>query len=1278
MIIYGEINALSEFRKKSLIDKAKNAGQPIESIEAEYLHFVDTPDTKKLSGEDDQKLRQLLDYGDKFKGLRDGKLILVTPRFGTISPWSSKATDIVHNAGLAQVERVERGIAYYIKPTHSSDLQKIAGLLHDRMTETFMFDTEGAEKLFASAKPQTYQEIDIKGGREALVKANQELGLALDDNEIDYLLKAYGALKRNPSDVELMMFAQVNSEHCRHKIFNADWVVDGQKQPKSLFKMIKNTFEKGGEDVLSAYKDNAAVLKGNEAERLFVNKTGEFKYHKEPIHPVIKVETHNHPTAIAPDPGAATGIGGEIRDEAATGRGAKSKMGLNGFTVSSLLIPGNLRPWESDCGKPDRIVSALDIMLHGPIGGAGFANEFGRPNLYGYFRTYQREVGGEQYGFHKPIMIAGGVGNIREQHIAKKHLRSSHLILVLGGPSMLIGLGGGAASSMHTGQSSADLDFASVQRGNGEMERRTQEVIDKCWALGADNPIITIHDVGAGGLSNALPELVHDSGKGAEFELRDIPNAEPGLTPLEIWCNESQERYVLAIEPGDLEQFDEICRRERCPYAVVGKVTDKAQLVLNDSKFKNQPINIPTELLFGNPPKMTKNVMSAVFEAAGMTTATGAVNTSEPKQSEIDISEAAERVLKHPAVGSKKFLITIGDRSVGGLVARDQMIGKWQVPVSDVAVSATSFKSNQGEAMAMGERPPVAVTNPAAAARLAVGEAITNIAAADIEKLKDIKLSANWMAASGHKDQDYALYESVKAVGEEFAPDLGLTIPVGKDSLSMRTTWQDSDGQKSVSSPVSLVISSFTPVKNVLKTLTPELQNVRASRLIYIDLGINNALEGSILSEVYDMTYGETPDIDPKTLKDFFGALTAMKAEGKILAYHDRSDGGLFVTLAEMSFASRLGLNIDLGKLPGQTLNKLFNESLGVVVQVDQKNLGSVLKAFGSHAYDIGQVTSSQEINIKDGNFVYQSTRAELETIWAETSYLIQKLRDNPSGADSEYALIKDNNDPGLTPSFSFGLEAKKYTSRPKVAIFREQGVNGQLEMAAAFDRAGFTSVDVHLNDIISGRYDLSEFAGLAACGGFSYGDVLGAGEGWAKTILFDDQLRGKFEAFFARPNTFSLGVCNGCQALAALKEIIPGAEDWPRFLRNSSEQFEARTVMTEVMESPSVLFKDMAGAKLPVPVAHGEGRAEGMGKNAFSTLRYTDNQGKPTETYPFNPNGSPVGLTGFTTKDGRANILMPHPERAFLTRQLSWHPKEWDEESPWFKIFLNARNFIG
>ena len=1327
---YGGVNALSSFRAQGLLKRLQNVDKNVRSVSAEYIHFVDSD--PGLSKADEAKLSTLLTYDTPYAGARKGEVYVVVPRPGTISPWSSKATDIAHNAGLAQVRRIERGTVYYID---SGLRDEVAPLLHDRMTETVLDSLETAEALFRQPEPKPLIVIDVlKGGKAALEKANTAQGLALSTDEIDYLVDAYMQLGRNPSDAELMMFGQVNSEHCRHKIFNADWVIDGQKQPKSLFKMIRNTYEQGGQDVLSAYSDNAAVLRGPEAGRFFPNPTSHrYEFHREPIHTVIKVETHNHPTAIAPFPGAATGTGGEIRDEGATGRGAKPKMGLAGFSVSNLNIPGCAQPWEQPYGKPERITSPLDIILEAPLGGAAFANEFGRPNLAGYFRTYEQHDGQEVRGYHKPIMIAGGLGNIRDQHVQKGKLQPGDKIIILGGPAMLIGLGGGAASSMQTGASHVDLDFASVQRGNPEMERRAQEVIDACWASGAENPIVMIHDIGAGGYCNAVPELVHDAGLGAEVELRDIHNADPSMSPMEIWCNEAQERYVIGLRPADVERFAAMCERERCPYSVIGTATAEDRLIVHDRLLGNDTVNLPMSTLFGKPPKMTRS-----FERVQSSVQT--FNTSN-----IDLEEAVERVLHVPAVGSKKFLVTISDRSITGLVTRDQMVGPWQVPVSDVAVTAAAFDTHAGEAMAMGERTPLAITNAPASGRMAIAETITNMLAADIQKLSDIKLSANWMAAAGVGVEDQALYDTVYSVSEEFCPALGLTIPVGKDSLSMRSTWQDGDTAKSVTSPLSLIITGFGPVADVTKTLTPQLDTAVDSTLIFVDLSGGHArLGGSALAQAYRDLGGKTPDADPKILKAFAAALSKLKATNSLLAYHDRSDGGLFTTLCEMAFASRCGLDIDLTTLPGDTtLAKLFNEELGVVLQVKSSEVSHVSQVFGAHAYVLGAPTKTQTLTYKEnGKVVYKNTRGQLEQWWAETSYRIQRLRDNPACAEAEYDAITDENNLGLTPKIDariLNLESRmaavgqsslsneaastaepvrsaggersepgeggltlseatvapgkgralsrlsnQFNAEPKIAILREQGVNGQIEMAAAFTRAGFTAVDVHLNDIMQGRTTLEDFRGLVACGGFSYGDVLGAGGGWAKTILFDPELRAQFTAFFERPDTFTLGVCNGCQMLSELKELIPGAAHWPKFLQNKSERFEARLPQVRLNQTPSIFFAGMEGSVLPIPVAHGEGyaafateaEAQSAVKNGLVVAQYVDSKHKPTGSYPANPNGSPQGITALTSPDGRATIMMPHPERGFMTRQLSWHPADWPEDSPWLQMFVNARDW--
>lgn len=1274
MKLYQGIAALTDTKQTELLRRLQGIDPSVTAVRAEFIHFVDVEG--EISGDHETQLMELLRYGSRYEGDETGELFLVVPRLGTTSPWSSKATDIAHNTGLGQVKRIERGIAYYIESAGLLNREAVAAELHDRMTDTVLGSVADAHLMFDELEPKPFVTVDVLGGgRAALETADKELGLALDTDEIDYLVTAYEELDRNPTDVELMMFGLVNSEHCRHKIFNADWVIDGEKQPKSLFKMIRNTYENHSDDILSAYSDNAAVLRGAEGGRFFADSTTkEYGYTKEPIHSVIKVETHNHPTAIAPFAGAATGTGGEIRDEGATGRGAKPKMGLAGYTVSHLNIPGNEQPWEKPYGKPDRIVTPLDIMTEAPLGAASFGNEFGRPNMTGYFRTFEQQANDGSWGYHKPIMIAGGLGNIRDGHVQKNMLKPGAKVIVLGGPAMLIGLGGGAGSSMETGTSSADLDFASVQRANGEMERRCQEVIDACWAMGDDNPIITVHDIGAGGYSNALTEFVHDSDLGGRFELRDIPNADMGMSPMEIWCNEAQERYVIGLTDENLALFTELCERERCPFAVVGQATEEPQLVVHDSLFDNNPIDIPMSTLFGKPPKMTRELARQRIE------------NTELDLSEVALDEAVERVLHLPAVGSKKFLITIGDRTVGGMAARDQMVGPWQVPVADVAVTAAAFDSEFGEAMAMGERTPLAVIDAPASARIAIGEAITNMAAGDIEKLSDIKLSANWMAAASDTVENERLFDTVKAVGEDFCPELNLTIPVGKDSLSMRTVWDEQGEEKSVKSPVSLIVTGFSPVTNAGRTLTPQLQVNEDTALVLIDLGKGaNRLGGSALAQVYDQMGDQSPDVEAGDLRSFFETLTRLKRENKILAYHDRSDGGLLATLLEMAFASRCGLQIDLAHLPGDLLGKLFTEELGAVVQVKKADEAEVVAAFSS-ATTVGYPIFRQDIIIHDnGAVVYQNTRLQLESWWAETSYQIQKRRDNPDGAEQEYSAIQDVTDPGISPAVPFAALGDHYETRPKVAIFRDEGVNGQIEMAAAFDRAGFTSVDVHLNDIIAGKVNLADFVGLAACGGFSYGDVLGAGEGWAKTILFHTDLRTQFKAFFERQDTFSLGVCNGCQMLSALKEIIPGAENWPTFLQNTSERFEARLVSVRINESPSIFFSDMADAVLPVPIAHGEGRAEFADNSTQShaqatntiVAQYVDNKGEVTEQYPLNPNGSPAGITALTTPSGRVTIMMPHPERAFLSRQLSWHPSDWATDSPWMRMFQNARQWV-
>ncbi|WP_085682026.1 phosphoribosylformylglycinamidine synthase [Marinobacter salarius] len=1292
--------ALSPFRSRKLHTRLQDIVPAVEHVYAEFMHFTDLE--FPLSESDQAVLDRLLTYGPSVSAEEpDGVLFLVVPRPGTLSPWSSKATDIARNCGLRQIRRIERGIAYYVKANRKLSLEqreKIAALLHDRMTQKVFHEMGGAELLFHTDEPRTLNRVPVlSGGRQALVDANRSLGLALAEDEIDYLVKSFSDLERDPTDVELMMFAQANSEHCRHKIFNASWDIDGEGQEKSLFAMIRNTFEMNSEGVLSAYKDNASVIAGSRGGRFFPEpETGVYRYHEEDIHILMKVETHNHPTAIAPAAGAATGSGGEIRDEGATGRGSKPKAGLSGFTVSNLNIPNDPQPWELGYGKPERIASPLDIMIEGPIGGAAFNNEFGRPNLAGYFRTFEEVApgaGGEEVrGYHKPIMIAGGLGNIRANHVEKGNIPVGAKLIVLGGPSMLIGLGGGAASSMDSGSSNENLDFASVQRDNPEMERRCQEVIDRCWQMGDDNPICFIHDVGAGGLSNAMPELVKDGGRGGRFELRDIPSDEPGMSPLEIWCNESQERYVMAVAPENLEQFDALCRRERCPYAVIGEATEAHHLELGDSYFDDRPVDLPMDVLFGKPPRMHRSVSRSSF--------------TKPifDSTKIDLNDAVSRVLRLPSVGSKSFLITIGDRTITGLVARDQMAGPWQVPVSDVAVTSSSFDVKTGEAMAMGERTPVAVIDAPASGRMAVGEVITNLAAAPVAKLSDIRLSANWMAAAGHPGEDENLYETVRAVGMELCPALGITIPVGKDSMSMKTVWEEDGGeQKSVTAPLSLIISGFAPVTDVDRTLTPQLAtDAGDTDLILVDLAAGqNRLGGSALAQVYRQVGAVAPDLDdPEDIKAFFAVIQGLNADSKLLAYHDRSDGGLFVTLAEMSFAGHTGIDIKLDGLAedaSQFARELFNEELGAVIQVRREDTGFVLQQFsaaglGDHTSVIGTVNQDDHIRYTfEGQSVISRPRAGLQRLWAETSYRVQSLRDNADCAQEEFDNLLDSSDPGLHAELTFDLNddvSAPYINTgasPRVAVLREQGVNGQVEMAAAFDRAGFESVDVHMSDLLSGRVSLEGFNSMVACGGFSYGDVLGAGEGWAKSILFNDRVRDQFAAFFNRQDTLALGVCNGCQMLSNLHELIPGSEGWPRFVRNQSEQFEARLVMAEVPASPSAFMEGMAGSRMPIAVAHGEGRvefpagtsADQLSDSELIALRYVDNRGEVTTRYPWNPNGSEAGITGVTTRDGRVTILMPHPERVFRTSQLSWHPADWGEDAPWIRMFRNARRWF-
>ena len=1301
--------ALSDFRVEKLLQKAAAAGLPPAGLKSEYWYFAgsaDAPDAESI-----EKLQALLaaeSVGQTPQASAGLHLFLIAPRIGTISPWASKATDIARNCGLDNIERIERGMAVWIEGALTeAQKQQWAALLHDRMTESVLTDFQAASALFAHPQAQTFNTVDVLGaGKEALMQANRELGLALSPDEIDYLVENYQILKRNPSDVELMMFAQANSEHCRHKIFNADFILDGQVQPKSLFGMIRDTHKAHPEGTVVAYKDNSSVIEGAKIERFYPSaaENQAYRFHEEDTHIIMKVETHNHPTAIAPFAGAATGAGGEIRDEGATGKGSRPKAGLTGFSVSNLNIPGAEQPWEqysaveAAYGKPGHISSALDIMLEGPIGGAAFNNEFGRPNLLGYFRTFEEQYQGQMRGYHKPIMLAGGLGSIQAQQTHKDEIPEGALLIQLGGPGMLIGLGGGAASSMDTGTNQSDLDFNSVQRGNPEIERRAQEVIDRCWQLGAANPIVSIHDVGAGGLSNAFPELVNDAGRGAVFKLRDVPLEEHGLSPMQIWCNEAQERYVLAILEKDLETFRRICARERCPFAVVGTATDDGHLQVRDDLYGNNPVDLPLNVLLGKPPKTTRSdskqmPSESVFDAG-----------------QYDLRESAYRVLRLPTVASKNFLITIGDRSVGGLTHRDQMVGKYQTPVADAAVTMMGFNTHQGEAMSMGEKPTVALFDAPASGRMAIGEAITNIAGVNIGKMGNIKLSANWMAACGNAGEDEKLYRTVEAVSHT-CQALGLSIPVGKDSLSMKTVWQDEGAQKSVVSPLSLIISAFAPVQDVRRTLTPELKNTADSAIFAIDLGFGRSrMGGSALSQVWKNISGSAPDLNNSHhLAAFYQVMQSLVAEGRLLAYHDRGDGGLLATLAEMSFASHLGMNLDLAAMIEQTREQsgsnklqdaaartLFNEELGAVIQVAGEHIEAVQTAFeeaglAAALHQIGAINHSERLLIQNRNTVLlNEDRLDLQKAWAETSWQMQRLRDNPECADSEYALLADDKRSALFADLTFDVNeniAAPFINRgtqPKIAVLREQGVNGQIEMAAAFTRAGFDAYDVHMSDLMAGRVQLADFQMLAACGGFSYGDVLGAGEGWAKSVLFHPQLRDQFAAFFNRQDTLTLGVCNGCQMVSNLAEIIPGTQGWPKFKRNQSEQFEARLSMVNVPQSASLILADMAGSSLPVVVSHGEGRADfahvgGQVSGGLNiALQYVDGQNQIAEAYPLNPNGSPQGIAGVSSADGRVTIMMPHPERVYRSAQMSWAPEGWGELSGWYRLFAGARKALG
>ncbi len=1366
--------ALSEFRIQQLLPKLRQVHDRITGLQARFVHLAAWEHPPAPA--EQQRLAALLTYGEPYGGGREGELFIVTPRLGTVSPWASKATDIAHNCGLG-VRRVERAVEYRLQlkspllgqaALSADQRQAIAALLHDRMTESVVADRAAAQRLFTELEPAPMESVDVLGdGRGALERANAQFGLALADDEIDYLLAAFRGLGRNPTDVELMMFAQANSEHCRHKIFNASFTIDGVPQDKSLFAMIRHTHQTNPQHTVVAYSDNAAVMEGSRVESFRPDRgdaPAPYRRQEAQHHVLMKVETHNHPTAISPFPGASTGAGGEIRDEGATGRGARPKAGLTGFSVSRL--------WDSPNGRPAHIASPLQIMTEGPLGGAAFNNEFGRPNLGGYFREYEQTVAGVVRGYHKPIMIAGGLGAIDAGQTHKIPFPAGTLLVQLGGPGMRIGMGGGAASSMATGANAADLDFDSVQRGNPEIERRAQEVINHCWSLGEDNPVLAIHDVGAGGLSNAFPELTNDAGRGARFDLRRIPLEESGLAPKEIWCNESQERYVLAIAPESLERFRAFCERERCPFAVVGVATEERQLLVGEGLLgdadavepltptlspegrgsqersavrpaspersavmagnPNLPlplagegrgegltaVDMPMDVLLGKPPKMHRDVKTIRREVPPI------------ELTGVDLQDAVIKVLSHPTVASKRFLITIGDRTVGGLSHRDQMVGPWQVPVADCAVTLADYRGFAGEAMAMGERAPLAATNAAASGRMAVAEAITNLLAAPIE-LPRVKLSANWMAACGEPGEDAALYETVKAVGMELCPALGISIPVGKDSLSMRTQWQEDGQRKQVTAPVSLVVSAFATLADVRPTLTPQLEATEDTTLVLVDLGKGrHRMGGSILAQVLEQAGGEVPDLDdPQDLVRLVDAVNALRAQGRLLAYHDRSDGGLFAAACEMAFAGHVGvsLNVDLLVTEGDgiadsraeygdaknwasqvsarreelTLKALFNEELGVLLQVRTAERDEVVKVLREHglsrfSHFVGKTRPAAsaievgkgEVQVwRDTKPVFSARLADLHQVWDSVSWKICQQRDNPACADQEHAAAGDPADHGLrfAPSFDPSEDvAAPYLNlaRPRVAILREQGVNSQVEMAYCFDTAGFEAVDVHMTDLQAGRASLGDFKGFVACGGFSYGDTLGAGIGWARSITFNPRLAEQFQAFFGRRDTFALGVCNGCQMLAELADIIPGAQAWPRFTTNRSERYEARLSQVEVLPSPSLFFDGMAGSRLPIVVAHGEGYANfaqrGDAAKVLPAMRFIDHHGQPTEVYPFNPNGSPGGLTAVTTADGRFTAMMPHAERVFRNVQMSWTGGDISASSPWLRIWRNARKWVG
>ena len=1271
------IQALRKFKINTLNERIKRLIPGLEIIGTEYIHFIETD--KELSQSNKKTLHKLLNYSPEVDLENSKHTITVAPRIGTISPWSSKASEICKLCGLSVISRIERGINYHLNRTiNANELVTLLELVMDKMTQSHLQSLSDSELLFNELMPNEFITIDILGlGKSAINKANNELGLALSQSEINYLFDSFTAIERNPRDIELMMFAQANSEHCRHKIFNADWTIDSEKQATSLFGMIKNTYKQNPEGLLSVYSDNSAVMNGYSSNYFEANEKGVYQSSVGEKAVLMKVETHNHPTAIAPDPGAATGSGGEIRDEGATGRGSKPKTGLCGFSVSNLKLPNSIQPWEIDYGKPSQIASALEIMIDGPIGAASFNNEFGRPNTCGYFRTYEQETkNGDVRGYHKPIMLAGGIGNIKKNHVEKGLISDGDKIIVLGGPAMLIGLGGGAASSIGSGDQNENLDFASVQRANPEMQRRSQEVINACTNLGDKNPIVSIHDIGAGGLSNGIPELVNDSTKGAKLQLRSIPNDELKMSPLEIWCNESQERYVIAIKDESIALFDEICIKERAPYAVLGSATEDRHLLLEDSHFNNTPIDLEMSLLFGSSPKTHKDVKSI----ANIEDAFNPIN--------IELEDAVNRLLNLPTIASKNFLITIADRSVTGLIARDQMIGPWQVPVADCAISLSDYLGYQGEAMSIGEKTPISLINAAAAARMSVGEALTNLMGAFIEDISHINLSANWMCASGHPGEDAKLFEAVKSIGMELCPQLGLTIPVGKDSMSMKSSWREGDKEKSVTAPLSLIISAFSRTPDARLQITPLLTNNLNSELFLIDLGLGkNRMGGSSLAQVFNQIGNETPDLDdPALFAKFFSVINTLNKEGLVNAFHDRSDGGALVTLLEMAFASRCGLDIRTSKL----LYELFNEELGCVIQVNNHNREKVLNelekaGLKEHTKSIAKINETDEIIIyQDDIEVFKDQRVNLQQLWSSTSYHISKLRDNPECAISEHSeLSKTSNGLKISPSFDINENiSAPYLNqgiKPKIAILREQGINGHIEMAAAFTKAGFEATDVHMSQILSGEVSLSRFKGLAACGGFSYGDVLGAGRGWANSILLNHKAKDEFSEYFLRSDSFTLGVCNGCQMISNLRDIIPGTADWPSFERNTSEQFEARFTGVRINNSKSLFFAGMQGSVMPIAIAHGEGKASFKSKLPENTIsmQYVDHSGNASQIYPHNPNGSENAAAAICDDTGRVTIMMPHPERVFRAVQNSWHPNNWDERSPWMRMFDNAREWI-